>query len=187
MNLTSSVRSWLSASRRKRPDAYSRVQIVLHWIVVLLLISQYATSGAIVRTHSLHMIGQRQSPTDLMLHLLHNRLGLLLVAVMLARLVYRLWAGTPQLRPAGRSALIAGLVHAAFYAALITEGLSGAVASYLWWPASTLHVVLFKILLGLVAIHVAAALWHQFILKDAALRRMGLAAPFRRLQGQQGG
>ena len=186
MNLQSSVRGWLSASHRPPPHAYSRVQIALHWLVVLLLISQYATSGAIVRTHALHMIGQKQSPTDLVLHLLHNRLGLVLVGVMLARLVYRLWAGTTQGHPAGHTS-IAGLVHAAFYAVLITEGISGAVASYLWWPASTLHVVLFKILLGLVAVHVAAALWHQFILKDAALRRMGLVTPFRRLQGQQGG
>jgi hypothetical protein len=33
--------------------------------VAALVLEQYATSDAIVRTHTLHMIGQRQSPTDL--------------------------------------------------------------------------------------------------------------------------
>lgn len=168
-------------TRRSRPHAYSRVQIALHWAAVLLVLGQYVTSGAIVRTHSLHMIGQRQNSTDLILHLLHNRLGLLLVAVMLARLAWRLWAGVPRgtLPAGGWPARLARLVHAAFYAVLVTEGASGAVASYLWWPASRLHVVLFKILLGLITVHVAAALWHQLVLKDGTLRRMAPGLPLR--------
>jgi cytochrome b561 len=36
------------------------------------------------------------------------------------------------------------------------------------------HVILFKVLLALVTIHVAAALWHEFVRKDAVMRRMGL-------------
>lgn len=174
---------------RSRPQAYSRVQIALHWAAVLLVLGQYATSGAIVRTHSLHIIGQRQNPTDLILHLLHDRLGLLLAALMLARLAWRLWAGAPRgTLPAGSwPARLAGLVHGAFYAVLITEGASGALASYLWWPASRLHVVLFKILLGLIAVHVAAALWHQLVLKDGTLRRMAPGVLLRRQQTQTEG
>jgi cytochrome b561 len=60
------------------------------------------------------------------------------------------------------------------YAVLITEGTTGAVASYLWWPISAAHVILFKVLLALVTIHVAAALWHELVRKDAVMRRMGL-------------
>ena len=41
-----------------------------------------------------------------------------------------------------------------------------------WWPISAAHVILFKILLGLVSIHVAATIWHTLILKDATLARM---------------
>ena len=55
-----------------------------------------------MRTHTLHMIGKRQSPTDLVLHVAHNRLGLLLTALMAVRLGYRLWAGTPA-PPASRA------------------------------------------------------------------------------------
>ena len=166
----------LTARGAEKPQTYTRIQIALHWIVVGLLIAQYSTSGAIVRTHSMHMIGQRQNPSDLVLHMLHNRLGLLLVGVMICRLAYRLWAGVPV--PAGNTdrawaARLAGLVHAAFYAVLITEGLTGAIASYFWWPISAVHVILFKLLLGLVTLHVAAVLWHQFVLKDATLARLG--------------
>jgi cytochrome b561 len=35
-------------------------------------------------------------------------------------------------------------------------------------------VILFKVLLALVTIHVAAALWHAFVRKDAVISRMGL-------------
>lgn len=163
---------------QSRPPAYTRLQIGLHWIVVALVIAQYGTSGAIVRMHSIHLIGQRQRPADLLLHTLHNRLGLALVAVMVARLAYRLWVGGPD-TASSLSGRTARLVHAAFYAVLITEGVTGAVASYLWWSISLAHVILFKLLLALVAIHVAAVMWHQFVLRDAALHRIGLGRFFR--------
>lgn len=163
---------------RARLLAYTRLQIGLHWLVAVLVLAQYASSGAIVRTHGLHLIGWRPNPTDLLLHTLHNRVGLAIVALMLGRLALRLWVGAPA--PEGASAGLAGRlaqgVHFAFYAVLITEGVTGAVASYFWWPISTAHVLLFKLLLALVAVHVGAALWHQFVRKDAVMRRIGLKA-----------
>ncbi len=163
--------------RPGRPASYTRVQVALHWAVASLVVEQYATSGAIVRTHTVHMIGQRQSPADLVLHAMHNRLGLLLTALMVVRLSYRLWAGAPTpLAPgagASPTARLASVVHGAFYCVLVCEGLAGAVASYLWWPASALHVVLFKVLLALLAIHVGAVLGHH-LAGTAVLGRMGL-------------
>ena len=158
-----------------RPAVYSRVQVALHWLVAALVVEQYATSGAIVRTHTMHMIGQRQDPADLVLHTMHNRLGLLLSAVVVFRLAYRLWAGAPVPGSDGAAgswaSRTASLVHLAFYAVLICEGLAGAVATYLWWPMSVVHVALFKGLLALVAVHVAAVLWHH-LCGEAVLRRM---------------
>jgi cytochrome b561 len=163
--------------RAGRPASYARVQVALHWLVAALVLEQYATSGAIVRTHTIHMIGQRQSPADLVLHAMHNRLGLLLTALMAVRLGYRLWVGapTPLASRASRAwtRVAASTVHAAFYAVLIAEGVAGAVASYLWWPASALHVVLFKVLLALLGLHVAAVVLHH-LSGSAALGRMGL-------------
>jgi cytochrome b561 len=148
--------------RAARPLAYTRAQIALHWLVAALVLAQYASSGAIVRAHSIHLIGQRPS-----------RGGLAIVALMLGRLVLRLWVGAPAPRDSSQSAAyLAWAVHFAFYAVLIAEGLTGAVATYFWWPISATHTVLFKILLMLVTIHVAAALWHEFLRKDKVMRRM---------------
>jgi cytochrome b561 len=155
----------------------------MHWLVAGLVLAQYATSGAIVRTHGIHLIGQRPSPTDLVLHTLHNRVGLAIVVLMLGRLALRLWAGAPAPgdAAAGVSVRLAQGVHFAFYAVLITEGITGAVASYFWWPISAAHVILFKVLLALVTTHVAAAVWHEFVRKDAVMSRMG----FKPINGDQ--
>jgi cytochrome b561 len=147
----------------------------MHWLVAGLVVAQYATSGAIVRTHSIHLIGQRPSATDLVLHTLHNRVGLTIVVLMLGRLALRLWVGAPAPGDAagGFAIRLAQGVHFAFHAVLITEGITGAIASYFWWPISAAHVILFKVLLALVTIHDAAALWHEFVRKDAVIRQMG--------------
>jgi cytochrome b561 len=164
-----------------RPLAYSRSQIVLHWLVAGLVLVQYSTSGAIVRTHSIHLIGQRPNPSDLVLHTIHNRVGLTIIALMVARLALRLWVGAPLPGGSGPPRLttrVAQGVHASFYAVLITEGVTGAVASYYWWPISAVHVILFDILVALITIHIAAALWHQFIRKDGVVGRVGIKQLF---------
>lgn len=176
---TTEVDGPLAARARSRFVAatYAPVQVALHWLVAALVLEQYATSGAIVRTHTVHTIGQRQSPVDLVLHTMHDRLGLLLTALMALRLGFRIWVGAPA--PLASRATrawtrtTASAVHAAFYAVLIVEGAAGAIATYLWWPASILHVILFKVLLGLVGLHVAAVVAHH-LSGTAALGRMGL-------------
>ena len=170
-----------SRERPARPLGYTRAQILLHWLVAGLVLVQYSTSGAIVRTHSIHLIGQRPNPTDLVLHTIHNRVGLTIIALMVGRLALRLWVGAPLpggSSPPGFTTRLAQGVHAAFYAVLITEGLTGAVASYFWWPISAVHVILFDILLALVAVHIVAALWHHFIRKDGVVGRIGLKQLF---------
>jgi len=169
--------------RPARPVAYSRVQIALHWLVAALVLEQYASSGAILRSHTYHRLGWRPSASDLLLHSLHNRAGLAIIGLMLARLALRLWIGAPAPMAAlgSLAARLAQGVHFAFYAVLIAEGVTGAVASYFWWPMSAVHVILFDLLLALVTIHVAAALWGQFVRKDAALRRIAIWAPSSRL------
>ena len=164
---------------RARPLAYTRIQIALHWLVAALVLAQYATSGAIVRAHSMHSLGWRPNPTDLVLHTLHNRVGLAIIALMLGRLALRLWIGAPApiVAPGSLAARLAQGIHFAFNVVLISEGVTGAVATYFWWPMSTAHVVLFEVLLALVAIHVGAALWHEYVRRCDATDRTQI--PFR--------
>jgi cytochrome b561 len=85
-------------------------------------------------------------------------------------------APAPGAQSGGIAARLAAGVHFAFYAVLTTEGITGAVASYFWWPISSVHVLLFKLLLALVTVHVGAALWHEFVRKDAVMSRIRFSA-----------
>lgn len=156
------------------PGAYTRAQVALHWLIAALVLGQYATSGAITRTHQIRMIGQHISSTDLTLHMLHNRLGLLIVALMGLRLFVRWRHGAPApLSDNGTwAARLASAMHWGFYALLVAQGITGAIATYFWWPISAAHIVLFKVFLALLVVHVAAALWHTFVKRDGALARM---------------
>jgi cytochrome b561 len=152
---------------------YHPIQIALHWLIVALVLVQYATSGAIVRTHEAVAAGGKPTSDDLFLHVVHNRGGLIIVALMVARLVARLWVGrrlsTDEIPTTSRAVAIG---HAALYVLLIAQGLTGAIASYLWWPISIVHVFLFNAILVAVAGHIAMAIWHEFVRKDGTLRRM---------------
>ena len=149
---------------------YHSFQIALHWLVVALIISQYITSGAIARTHH----AEDPSRIDLLMHSLHNRVGLLIFAVMLVRLGLRAVLGPGINRP-GRGTLAEGaafIAHGAFYVVLLAQAATGAVATYLWWPISAVHRALWLVLLGLIVIHVAAALWHHLVRRNETLARM---------------
>lgn len=152
---------------------YHPIQIALHWLIVALILVQYATSGAIVRTHEAVAAGGKPGPTDLLLHVVHNRSGLIILALMFCRVAARVWFRSRRRADEGPALSWAAQVgHAALYALIIAQGLTGAIASYLWWPISIVHVVLFKVLLAAVAGHIAMAFWHQFVWKDGTMRRM---------------
>jgi cytochrome b561 len=159
---------------RLPPFRYSRLQIQLHWLVVLLVIVQYATSGSIARTHTVSMSGLAPSQSDLFWHIIHNRCGLLIFALMALRVLVRIWRGVPQ--PVTGVPLnqykAASTVHHLLYATLMLQAFTGAVATYLWWPISIVHRNLFYVFVVLAALHILAAFWHHFIKKDDTLRRI---------------
>jgi cytochrome b561 len=143
------------------PNRYSLAQIALHWLVVLLVIEQYATSGAILRTHAYRPLGQRPDPFDFTLHSVHTRVGLLIFALVAARLFLRLAMGAPDWitpLPIWRRRLSL-MVQYGLYVVLLGQAATGAIATYLWWPASYAHKALFIALLGLLAAHLAGATW----------------------------
>jgi cytochrome b561 len=153
---------------------YSWAQIILHWLVVVLVVLQYATSGAILRTHSVSISGLAPSRSDLFWHVVHNRAGLLIFLVLCIRIALRLWQGVPA--PTSTTTAFqqkfAQFVHAGLYLVLGLQAFTGAVATYFWWPISVAHVLPFKVFLSLVTLHIAGAIWHQFTLKDGILWRI---------------
>jgi cytochrome b561 len=161
----------MPASRLRR---YGAPQIALHWLIVLLVISQYATSGSIARTHKVGMAGLAPSKSDLFLHMLHNRFGLLIFCLLAALLGLRWLKGAPPSANAHNSwqEKLSKCVHFGLYGILGLQAVTGAVAAYFWWPVSAAHRTLFFVFVALVILHAAAALWHQLMLKDGLLWRI---------------
>jgi cytochrome b561 len=145
----------LVAARRR----HGMAQIILHWAVVLLVLEQYVTSAAILRTHAYRPLGRGPDPFDLTLHAVHTRAGLLIFGLVALRLLLRVILGAPEWSrplPPWRKRLSAG-VQFGLYAVLLAEAATGAVASYVWWPMSVAHKALFWALAALVTVHLAGA------------------------------
>ena len=153
--------------RPKRP--YSLLQILLHWLVVILIFEQWYTSRAIPRTHNPLL---PPSDADLLQHALHIYAGIVIGIVMALRLMlaYASYRRRPQIRPRLTERL-ASIVHGGLYFAVLFQAATGFVTTYLWGPARVFHAYLWDIILILASVHIAAAVYH-LIRGDRVLRRM---------------
>lgn len=168
---------------------YGKTARTLHWTIVGLLTAQYIT--AVLLPH----IG-RNTPMTTMINL-HFSIGVIIVGVMLVRLMQR-WRDPVPLdaahAPPWELKLARG-THLAFYFVLL-------LVPFLGWASASAHnlpVSLFGViplpalappkarwaltagdihtwimwgLLGLVALHVVAALFHYYVRKDRVLQSM---------------
>lgn len=174
-----------------------------HWLIAALIVVQ----GAI----GLTMVELGMTPTKVKVFALHKSIGLTILALALLRLAWRITQRVPRDPPMPRwQRLAARLSHFLLYVLILALPLSGwlfnSAANFpLEWfglvhvPSLThgldpalkalalrAHVVLFWILVGVVAVHVAAALWHHFVQRDDVLLRMLPGFEKRRLARRQG-
>lgn len=165
---------------------YTTVAIALHWLIALLLIANLLTGIA----HD--WLGDGWGINTIPLH---KSFGLAILALSMLRLWWRLGHKPPALPTAMSAATrrIAGATHALFYGIMIIMPLSGwlmvsAGNRPLTWfglfdvpkfavekgsVAAALsrntHELLGWFTVALVALHVAAALYHHFLRRDAVL------------------
>lgn len=173
---------------KNSPQAYGLVHIALHWL----------TAAAVALLFPLGLWMVELDYYDSWYHRapdLHKSVGMLLVAVVALRLVWR-WTN-PHPRPLG-SALenrLATAAHILLYLLLLALLVSGYLIStaeghpvsvFGWFSvpatlhdlprqadvAGEIHELLAFTLIGLVALHAGAALKHHFINRDRTLRRM---------------
>lgn len=159
----------LYARMTQSSKSYSRLQIAIHWAVVAMIIAQWVTSGAIPRTHNPLL---PPSPSDLLLHMVHNYNGMAIGCLVLVRIALRLSRSTD--RPQARrtpTELAALAVHWGIYASLAAQAATGFIASYLWGPAAGIHKAIWTVTLVLIALHVTAAAWHG-VRRDGVVGRM---------------
>lgn len=179
----------LSASAHAA-SRYSRTAIMLHWIIAVLVLSTiplglYGTNfdGDLARTAK-----------DI-----HKPIGILILALTLVRIGWRLSHVPPALPDTMtlRRRRIARGTHVAFYVLLLLLPLSGwwmssavperhPISFGLFdvpflpvprgfgsaGPAHLVHTVLGFSMIGLAALHIAAALRHHFVQRDDVLARM---------------
>lgn len=164
----------------KSPNGYSRAQIALHWVVVVLVAGQYLLSEGIEQAWYARMNGSLPNepfPNP------HAIVGIIILLLTLWRLVVKLRHGAPALpanEPAALKA-IAQVTHLAFYLLLLGMPISGVLAWVmgLELPAEV-HEIAAKVMIGLIVLHVAGAIVQKVWLKSDVLARMSPGRLFKR-------
>lgn len=155
------------------PTAYSRSQIMLHWLIFLLITVQFLLHEPMSEAWDRVEDGLAVSFDPLVAS--HVVLGGLIFLLMMWRVVLRLKRGAPELPAEEPPALklIANLTHMGLYVLMVLMPVSGAVA---WFggaeAAAEAHEVMKALLLLLVGLHIAGALYQQFVLKTNIMARM---------------
>lgn len=155
------------------PKGYSATQIGLHWAVALLFLMQFLLSDGIEGAWRAISRGEA-APADGGSPWVHIVPGVLILILALWRLALRFGRGVPEAPEGPALQRMAGeAVHWALYLVMILLPVSGAVA---WFggvsAAGEAHQLLKMLALVLIGLHVLAALYHQYVVKDGLIRRM---------------
>ncbi|WP_444882589.1 cytochrome b [Microbulbifer sp. PSTR4-B] len=170
-------------------DRWNSVSKGLHWLFVILLLAVW---GAV----ELHEFFERDDPMRGWFMRLHFSLGVAVLMLLAVRLYWRARHKRPQIQGRSWQKALSNLTHGALYLVLLAMPVSGiamrqlfgrdteffglfalprllAENSDLGKQLGFLHKdVLWPALLILVGLHIAAALWHHFIMRDSTLTRM---------------
>jgi cytochrome b561 len=153
---------------------YARAQIIVHWVTLILLLGSFVSHEAMKDAWRLIRRGAEDFNPDIGVRA-HVIIGVLVLVMTLLRIVLRIRMGAPA-QPEGQHPLItiaAAAVHGLLYLLLLALPITGMAA---WFGGITdlgeAHEVLFNVTLALVAAHVVAALFHQFVIKDNLIARM---------------
>lgn len=174
---------------RNTEKSWGAAARAFHWLVAVLILVQFVI-GKVAEGMSL-------SPAKIDTFVWHKSLGVTVLLIVILRLAWRL-LDTPPTPPEGipeKETKLAAIGHWLLYLLMFAVPLSG------WWvsdasrvpfeaffvvpvpdliatdrasqeTAATVHEILTNALLAVAAVHVAAALWHHFYLRNEVLRRM---------------
>jgi len=156
------------------PTGYRPLQIALHWLVAAIVLFLFITGDNTTHVFFAGLNG-RTSDASWAWIPIHIVAGLAILGAMIWRLALRRRFGAPE-APASEPAplrLLAGAVHVGLYLDMIGAAIVGLLV-YFWYPSlAGLHELLGRfVLIVLVALHVAGALWHHFYWRSDVLTRM---------------
>ena len=177
-------------SLKNTTDRWGGISQLLHWTIAVLILG--------IGIVGLVMGELPRSPKYFWVYTAHKSMGLTVLALVIVRIGWRLYAGAPTPVPGTPrwQALLASATHGAIYLLILAMPLSGWLydsASGLrplrWFglaevpklvapdealaaSAHGTHEWLFWLLIALVVGHAGAALYHHFIQRDRTLARM---------------
>ena len=153
---------------------YSTLQIALHWVIAALVAFQLLFGEGMTNVREAAEEGATASGVDFAVSIGHYWFGIAILALVLARLGVRLTQGVPPRTVATPTWMdwAAKLVHWAFYLMLVAMPVLGLLTVYVSDEFGDIHKLGKPVFLALIAVHVLAAIYHQFIKKDGALRRI---------------
>jgi len=171
------------------PARYARTSRWLHWVMAGLVILAY------ILINGRGWFPKGSTPRTLFVQG-HFWIGLLVLALVLPRLLARLRSPVPPLQPplAPLMQLLSKVTHLALYGFLLVQPLMGLMVVLLERGGIPLggltlaspfaldkamaenieaaHVFLGEAFYYVIGLHIAAALWHHFYLRDSVLKRM---------------
>jgi cytochrome b561 len=167
------------------PTRYSLASIALHWTMAACIAAAWLL-GQVLED-------MPRGPDKAFLNGAHALIGIAVLALLLPRLLARLAGAVPPQAP-GWQGRAAGAVHLLLYLlmlALPLIGIASAMSGRAPFPVLGLfalppllsgmglhgvlegaHAVLANLMLGAVALHVAATLWHAVFRRDGVAGRM---------------
>ncbi len=174
---------------RNSSDHFSLVTRVLHWVTVVLVFAALVLGNRIAN--------MEVSLSALKFFAYHKTVGITVLALIVARMLWHWLTRPPASVPSGVGwqVRLAKAVHRGFYVLLVAMPLTGWVASsatgvdtvvFGRWtlpaigPVSerweevgfVVHGAIAKVLIAVILLHIAGALYHAIIKRDGTLRRM---------------
>jgi cytochrome b561 len=171
----------------RRVPAYGVVARTLHWLTALLIALQFVIGWTMPDVH------KDTQPVGLIAW--HLGVGATLVAVMVVRVIWRLAHRPPPDELPPLLAVLSRITHLLLYITLLlvpilgwinasSRGWTVRLAGVVTYPSVSrpgspfghemgdVHGILAWALFALIVLHIVAALFHRFVLKDHVLQRM---------------
>lgn len=167
---------------------YGAVAIAIHWVTAVAII------GLLVS--GVQAAGATDPASKIVLLRIHAAVGISVLVLTVLRVAWWWLADRKPAGPAGIrrwQGIAARVVHGLFYvviAGMAASGigmlaLSGAgvilfagspapLPDFTAYPPRVPHGIGSRLLIALIVLHIAAALYHQFVLRDRLLARMGV-------------
>jgi cytochrome b561 len=164
---------------------YQPVLVALHWLLAVMIIGLLCVGFFVLADMP------NTDPKKLQILILHMSGGMIVLVLMIVRLIINLRSARPPKIPTGSSVLdrLAPVMHYGLYAVVFLMAASGWATG--WFirnvfqpnggllpsdfdalPTFQVHSILATLLVILIAGHIVAGLYHQFVLKDGIFRRI---------------